>query len=435
MKKPTQYYTPGTWEPLNGHLPDGIHAGDVDMFATWLATLRMPIPAGIGAAMNDQTYTELIHVPQYCEQLGFLILAGGSGNLDISCSDDAYEMRIKVNSLDTNGSTRDEATWHQVNTPIGNVSSDTLNRTLELTDQAYPHIVTVELDVPSGVYLWEVVPFFLPRSLESDLPALFAESVPVAYWNMEDGSGSTVSDVSSAGNNLDGTKASDTVGQPLWDTSTSVYGSTSLVFDYADDDAVIVPDDAALDFSTDDAFSISCWIKRASSNSGTTVGIVSKMAQSSAVDSPFEGYALWFNDTDQRRLAFLLYRNVSGLQQLRVQTTDLAFGSSDTDWHHVLVTYNGNSDLSGVTMYVDGASVAIELQSADTLPSGADITTDTDMCFGGLIGIASTNSRIWPFSGNMDEVAIWSKELSANEVAAVWNGGNGNDLTEGIPSA
>ena len=34
---------------------------------------------------------------------------------------------------------------------------------------------------------------------------------------------------------------------------------------------------------------------------------------------------------------------------------------------------------------------------------------------------------------HMDEVAIWSKELSAAEVAASYNGGAGADLTNGIP--
>ena len=57
---------------------------------------------------------------------------------------------------------------------------------------------------------------------------------------MEDGSGATVSDVSSAGNSLDGTKASSQTDQPAWDTTTKVLGSTSLFFDHPDDDAVIL---------------------------------------------------------------------------------------------------------------------------------------------------------------------------------------------------
>jgi hypothetical protein len=161
--------------------------------------------------------------------------------------------------------------------------------------------------------------------------------------------------------------------------------------------------------------------------------MVTKMAQSSTVDSPFEGYALWFIDTQQRRPAFLLYRNDPTLQQLRVQASSLAFTDTDTEWHHILVTYNGNSDLDGVTMYIDGSSVALSLASTDSLPSGTDITTATDMCLGGFINNAASNTRIYSFTGNMDEVAIWDKELSSDEVSAVYNSGSGVDLTNGIP--
>ena len=265
----------------------------------------------------------------------------------------------------------------------------------------------------------------------------YANSVPLAYWNMEDGSGATVSDVSSAGNSLNGTKASTQANQPAWDTSTKILGSTSLFFSHGDDDAVIVPDNNLLDFSTDNPFTISCWIKRiGSADSGGVVGMVTKSAQTSfgGVDSPFEGYALWFNDSQQRRPSFLLYRNISTpTEQLRVQASSLAFTDTDTNWHNIVVTYNGNSNLSGVTMYIDGSSVAIELESADTLDPGDDITTSTDLCIGGFINNTGDNSRIYSFAGNMDEIAIWSKELSADEVAASYNSGAGVDLTNGIP--
>jgi len=431
-------FKPGALELLNGDLAEGIHASDLDTFATWLAVQRPPIPPNIGAPMNNfSEYKETIHVPQFCEHIGFSLFCAGSGDVDISCSDDSYGCRVYVQSP---GTTRDKGEWYHVTTPLtGSGATTSLNqRALALDDDYAPHTVTVTYSVPSGVYVWEVVPRFLPRSVDSPLPssivAYFASSVPVGYWSMDDGTGSTVSDISSAGNNLDGTKASAVSGQPLWDTSSKVLGGASLQFDQADTDAVIVPDDDVLDFSTDDAFSISCWVKRSTSYSGNVAGLVTKSAASSTVDSPFEGYALWFNDTEQRRPSFLLYRQVSGTEQLRVQADALAFADSDTDWHHILVTYDGSSDLSGVTMYIDGTSVAISLATSDTLPPGTDITTATDLCFGGFINNASTNSRIYPFAGNLDEVAIWSKELSSAEAAAVYNGGIARTLVNGIRS-
>ena len=441
------FFKPGALNLLNGDLAEGVHASEIDTFATWLAVQRLPIPANIGTPLNNfSEYKEAIHVPQFCEHIGFSLFCAGSGDIDITCSDDSFGSRVYVESP---GTTRDTAEWYHVITPLtGSGITTSLNqRALGVTDQASPHFITVTYNVPSTVYVWEIIPRFLIRSASSALPTgsssssssssavYFSDSVPVAYYNMEDGIGSTVSDVSSAGNSLDGTKASSTSGQPLWDTTTQVIGSTSLAFDYSDNDAVIVPDNNALDFSTDDPFTISCWIKRpGSADAGTIAGMVTKMAQTSTTDSPFEGYALWFNDTQQRRPSFLLYKNVTGLQQLRVQASSLAFTDTDTDWHHILVTYNGNSDLDGVTMYIDGSVVTTSLEMSDTLPAGADITTSTDLCIGGFISNTFDNSRIYKFAGNIDEVAIWSKELSASEVAAVWNSGNAADLTNGIPS-
>ena len=264
----------------------------------------------------------------------------------------------------------------------------------------------------------------------------YANSVPIGYWTFESGSDGVVHDVSSAGNNLDGTRRS-TFGdaRPSFDSSTKILGASSMKFIHSSDDAVTVPDNNALDFSTDDPFTLSAWIKRGGNTPSQFGGIIVKSAQTSfgGVDSPFEGYALWFNDTQQRKPAFYLYRNISGIEQLRIAADDFQMTNTDTDWHNIVVTYNGNSNLSGVKMYFDGSSIDISLTATDTLDPGDDITTSTDLCFAGFINNTGNNSRLYSFDGNMDEIAIWNKALSADEVAASYNSGAGVDLTNGIP--
>ena len=73
------------------------------------------------------------------------------------------------------------------------------------------------------------------------------------------------------------------------------------------------------------------------------------------------------------------------------------------------------------------------LTATGTLDPGDDITTSTDLCFAGFINNTGNNSRLYSFDGNMDEIAIWNKALSADEVAASYNSGAGVDLTNGIP--
>ena len=265
--------------------------------------------------------------------------------------------------------------------------------------------------------------------------SVHSNSVPLAYYDMSDGSGATVSDVSSAGNNLDGTKRSATSGNPQWDSTNKVRGSNSLVFDHTQKDAVIVPDNNLLDFNVNDSFSISCWVKRSGGTPSQEGGWVVKMAQQAGNgDGAFKGYAFYTFDTLQKQPAFLLLDNTGGQELLRVKTTNASL-INDTNFHNVIVTYNGNSDLSGVKIYLDGSSVDLT-QVDDSLEVNDDILTSTDLTIGAFINnpVASDNTNQNDiFSGNMDEVAIWSKELSQDEVTSIYNSGDASDLTNGIP--
>jgi len=261
------------------------------------------------------------------------------------------------------------------------------------------------------------------------------DSIPVGYWDMSDGSGTEVSDVSSAGNNLDGTGYADVHSSPAWDSTNKVRGSYSLNFDKDDEDRVIVADDSALDFNVDDEFSISCWIKKTSADpSGETfAGLVSKMSQTAVTDSgdsAFDGYSFYMDASTQQQPRFVL---VVASEVLRVAGGD-ADEIADTDWHHLVVTYNGNAALNGVKMYLDSAALSMS-QVEDSLETDDDMLTSADMSFGAFINNpnATPASIFWHFHGNMDEIAIWDKELSSDEIDDLYNSGDGNDLTNGIP--
>jgi len=264
----------------------------------------------------------------------------------------------------------------------------------------------------------------------------WSSSTPIGYWDMSDGSGTTVSDVSDAGNNLDGEMhASPGDDGPAWDSSNKVRGSNSLLFNDGDSDRVIVDDNSALDFNVDDAFSISCWIKRDGSSGAAYGGLVCKMAQTSTADDAWEGYALYMDGSQHKQPRFLLYDGSGGAEELRVAgggTTAV----NDTDWHHLVVTYDGTAALGGVAMYLDGSPLSVS-QVADTLETDDDILTSTDMIFGAFINNTGADpaTTIYHFDGNMDEIAIWSKALSSDEVSDVYNDGDGNDVKSGIPKS
>ena len=81
--------------------------------------------------------------------------------------------------------------------------------------------------------------------------------------------------------------------------------------------------------------------------------------------------------------------------------------TADLTWHHIVLTYDGTNDyvfLDGA--YIDSKSVTIS-------------TTDGAFTIGGLSTCLSGNRM----DGSIDELGIWSRNLSGTEVSDLYNGG------------
>jgi len=259
--------------------------------------------------------------------------------------------------------------------------------------------------------------------------SVWDDSIPVGYWDMSDGTGIELSDVSSAGNDLNGTLKGLSDDYPVWDSTNKVRGSHSLLFNAESAQATWMADDNVLDFNVDDSFTMSAWVKR---ETGLTAdaSVVAKLSQySTSPDANYEGYELYLKGGKQP--TFLLYQDGSNKLWVHGGAHDEI---DDAGWHHILVTYSGNADLSGVQIYIDGAAATMT-ETTDTLDTSDDIITTTDFSIGARgkgRTVASTRNH---FDGNIDEAAIWSKVLSTDEIADVYNDGDANDLTDGIPKS
>lgn len=86
----------------------------------------------------------------------------------------------------------------------------------------------------------------------------------------------------------------------------------------------------------------------------------------------------------------------------------------DTDWHHLVTTYDG----SEIKMYLDGALMDTESSEGNLKSSNSDI----------YIGNQSTINF---FDGQIDEVAIYNRALTQEEVTQIYTGtpdpGNGSE--------
>lgn len=113
----------------------------------------------------------------------------------------------------------------------------------------------------------------------------------------------------------------------------------------------------------------------------------------------------------------LILSNAGGGQQIQVGASPRP--PADGTEHHFGFTFNGNSNASGVNLYLDG-SVQAKTTGTNNLTSG--VTTNADPFQVGRRGTTG------PFAGRLRHVSVWNRELTAGEVAQVYGGGSPPNL-------
>ena len=104
----------------------------------------------------------------------------------------------------------------------------------------------------------------------------------------------------------------------------------------------------------------------------------------------------------------LHYYQPSDLFNFYVETSDgiktiekSGHGFGDWDWHHVVGTYDKDGGTSNMNLYVDGSLFQTGTKTGSILTSSYDF----------IIGYTSSS-----FDGTIDEVRIYNRALSANEI-------------------
>ncbi|OGG26640.1 hypothetical protein A2960_00515 [Candidatus Gottesmanbacteria bacterium RIFCSPLOWO2_01_FULL_39_12b] len=203
----------------------------------------------------------------------------------------------------------------------------------------------------------------------------------VAYWKMDEGSGTTVTDSSGHEHTLTLQNFDPSSGWTPDIPVTSLVSNTgSLLFDGVDD-VGLASDDPA--FNLTSSFTLEAWI-RADSQPGD-VGLISKFDGSN-------GYLLYMGQTGQ------VY-NVINNNLTNFNDADLR----DNSWHHAAMVWDGSSRF----LYVDG------LLKASGSWTEAPVTTSLALMVGNYFPGADIPRN---FKGNIDEVKIYNTALSQPEI-------------------
>jgi len=172
----------------------------------------------------------------------------------------------------------------------------------------------------------------------------------------------------------------------------SASGENALSFD-GTDDYVNCGQDASLD--TTEAITVEGWCKRTGSTTGTLAG------RYDHADIAKRAWSIrWVSNN-------YVYFNIGGFSVYSPLPV------SDRDWHHFVGTY----DRTDIKFYVDG----VLKHSAEV--TDAILTPAVDVLIGA--GYNSAPSLGWPFPGLIDEVRIYNRAITADEVTYSYNSGQG----------
>jgi concanavalin A-like lectin/glucanase superfamily protein len=212
---------------------------------------------------------------------------------------------------------------------------------------------------------------------------------PVGYWRLGESAGVTAA-ADAAGSNP-GTYSAVTLG-----TAGAVPGDSAATF--AGAGVVTIPATSVLDLSS--ALSVEAWVNP---TAGSENGGIFEKTVGGRTNTQYllflEGGAIKFRG----RLAGRSGTNTATGPALAAGT-----------WSHVVGTFDGAT----LRLYVNGALVASAGSSALASGSGA--------AFIGRLGAEGGSPSIYPFSGALDDVAVYNTALSPARVLAHYAGGASN---------
>ena len=238
------------------------------------------------------------------------------------------------------------------------------------------HTISILLIFSGIFYLYF---FMVPQAHAQDIPGL------VGHWKFDEESGTTAADSSKNG------EASGTLfGNPIW---TAGKIGNALSFKGTEDYVKIGSNTMIKNLS---AFTWSAWIKPTGWGEGNNGTIIS--------DSSGIRILRLYNQEDQKSMEAKVQASV-------INSRALSEGNSIpiNDWTHVLVTYDDDGDRK-IRIYKNRV-----LFTVGNTASGTSITQEGD------IFIGSKNISSGFFAGLIDDVRIYNRVLSSEEITTLYN--------------
>jgi len=147
------------------------------------------------------------------------------------------------------------------------------------------------------------------------------------------------------------------------------------------------------------------------------------MLHKGALSNAGREWHLIYSNVSLYRTSFVIFGSSDGYVYIGrlCNSGDLVTGS----WQHVAITYNGGSTIK---IYINGVR-------KDTTDATRGTWTAPYSGSGSIyVGRSYFSSADRYYDGRQDELAIWSRELTLEEIQSLYNSGNGKPATSVQPS-
>lgn len=156
-------------------------------------------------------------------------------------------------------------------------------------------------------------------------------------------------------------------------------------------------------------FSLSIWAKK-------TGNADAELIETGNNDSPYDG--VWFeyggSGANDNKIRFALSDTTSHVWQI-----DAISATASGAWHHIVAAYDGSNTIGGLHIYVDGSLMASSV-SGNTGP----LVTIGNRPW--VIGTVQSSNKVFFFPGSLDDVRVYNRALSAQEVQQLYKQGSAN---------
>ncbi len=167
------------------------------------------------------------------------------------------------------------------------------------------------------------------------------------------------------------------------------------------------------------AISVSAWVKIPTTNTGGGGTNIQVIACEDPTSGGHRNWMMFWRGTGFNYFAFVVHH--TNLSSSSVVSTSVV--PNDGQWHHLLGTYDGTSNANGLKLYIDGV-LNVQGTAGST---GINSFASTEPTIGAITGGGQ-----WRLEGNIDEVALWNTDESAN-ASTIYNSGVPNDISSLSP--